>query len=91
VNVHTKSRLMLETSADTPARRQGAGGSLLGPDASHPLHRAGTHMDDDDDQGAEVLGVEREWEPRWEPQKRTTSRFPERTRTANEDAPEVTD
>jgi hypothetical protein len=40
VNVHAKSRLTLETSADTPAGDQGPGGSLPGPDAGHPLHRA---------------------------------------------------
>jgi len=43
VNVHAKSRLILETSAGTPARDQGPGGSLPGPDAGHPLHRAGGH------------------------------------------------
>jgi hypothetical protein len=72
VNVPAKSRLTLETSADTPARSRGPGGSLPGPDAGHPLHRTGGRDDDDEDQGAEVPGVEREMEPRWEPQGRTT-------------------
>jgi hypothetical protein len=56
VNVHAKSRLILETSAGTPVRDQGPGGSLPGPDAGHPLHRAGGH--DDEDQGDEMPGVE---------------------------------
>jgi hypothetical protein len=71
VNVHAKSRLILETSADTPVRNQGPGNSLPGPDAGHPLHRAGGH--DDEDQDDEVPSVEREWEPRWEPHGRTAS------------------
>jgi hypothetical protein len=41
VNVHAKSRLIPETSTDTPVRRQGPGRSLPGPDAGHPLHSAG--------------------------------------------------
>ena len=52
-------------STGTPVRNQGSGGSLPGPDAGHPLHGTGAH--DDEDRGAEVPGVEREWEPRWEP------------------------
>jgi hypothetical protein len=43
VNVHhAKSRLILETFADTPVGNQGSGRSLPGPDAGHPLHGA-TH------------------------------------------------
>jgi len=38
VNVHAKSCLILETSAGTPVRDQGPGGSQPGPDAGHPLH-----------------------------------------------------
>ena len=43
MNVHAKSRLIPETSADTPVRNQGPGRSLPGPDAGHPLHTAGAH------------------------------------------------
>ena len=43
VNGHAKSRLTLETSADTPLRNQGPGRSLPGPDAGHPLQGAGGH------------------------------------------------
>ena len=43
MNVHAKSCLIPETSADTPARNQGPGGSLPGPDAGHPLYGAGGH------------------------------------------------
>ena len=43
MNVHAKSRLTLETSADTPVRNQGPGRSLPGPDAGHPLQGAGGH------------------------------------------------
>ena len=42
-NVHAKSHLILETSADTPVRKQGPGRSLPGPDAGHPLHATGDH------------------------------------------------
>jgi hypothetical protein len=42
VNAYAKSRLTLEP-ADTPARRQGPGRSLPGPDAGHPLQGAGGH------------------------------------------------
>jgi len=42
-DVHAKSRLILETSANTPVRRQGPGRSLPGPDAGHSLHRAAGH------------------------------------------------
>ena len=35
VNVHAKSRLILETSADTPARRQGPGRAC--PDRTRPI------------------------------------------------------
>jgi hypothetical protein len=42
-NVHAKSHLILETSADTPVRKQGPGRSLPGPDAGHPLHATGGH------------------------------------------------
>ena len=56
-NVHVKSRLTPETTAGTPARNRGSGGSLPGPDAGHPLHRAGGH--DDEDQGAQVRIVGR--------------------------------
>jgi hypothetical protein len=73
-------------SAGTPARDQGSGGSLPGPDAGHPLHRADSHDGDDEDQGAE-----REWEPRREPRGRTTSLSPGRARTADKSAPQVTD
>jgi hypothetical protein len=67
---------------------QGLGRSLPGPGAGHPLHRAGGH--DDEDQGAEVPGVEREWEPRGS---HGNERLPDclETRTADRDAPEVTD
>jgi hypothetical protein len=41
VNVHAKSLLALELSADTPARNQGPGLSLPGPEAGHPLQGAG--------------------------------------------------
>jgi hypothetical protein len=44
---------------DTPVRNHGPGRSLPGPDAGHPLHRAGGHDSDDEDQGVEVPGVER--------------------------------
>jgi hypothetical protein len=40
---HAKSRLIPEISADTPARNQGSGRSLAGPDAGHPLQGAGGH------------------------------------------------
>jgi hypothetical protein len=59
-DVHAKSCLTPETSADTPVRYQGPGGSLPGLDAGHPLHGAGGHVGDDEDQGAEVPSVERE-------------------------------
>ena len=36
-DVHAKSRLTPETTADTPVRNQGPGGSLPGPGAGHPL------------------------------------------------------
>ena len=40
-----ESRLIPETSADTPVRSQGPGGSLPGPAAGHPLHGAGRHCE----------------------------------------------
>ena len=43
VTVHAKSRLTLETTADTPLRNQGPGRSLPGPDAGHPLQGVGGH------------------------------------------------
>ena len=49
-------------STDTPARDQGPGGSLPGPDAGHPLHSAGGHHGDDEDQGATAPSAGREWE-----------------------------
>ena len=35
-NAHARSRLTLETTADTRARNQGPGRRLPGPDADHP-------------------------------------------------------
>jgi len=43
VNVHAKSRLTLETTADTPVRTKGQAGACPEPDASHPLQGAGGH------------------------------------------------
>ena len=85
--------VMLDTGAstDTPARDQGPGGSLPGLDAGHPLHSVGGHHSDDEDQGATVPSAGREWEPHWEPRRRTTSRLSGRARTADRDASEVTD
>ena len=40
-NVHAKSRLTLQTTADPPVRNQGSGRSLPGPDAGHPLQGSG--------------------------------------------------
>jgi hypothetical protein len=54
-----KSRLTLETSTATPARDQGPGGSLPGPDAGHPLHSAGSHHGNDEAQAAKVPGIAR--------------------------------
>ena len=56
-NVHVKSRLTPETTAGTPARNRGSGGSLPGPHAGHPLRGAAGH--DDEDQGAQVRIVGR--------------------------------
>ena len=44
VNVHAKSCLILEVSANTPIRNQGPGQSLPGPDAGHPLQCGGSHV-----------------------------------------------
>jgi hypothetical protein len=70
---------------DTPARDQGPGRNLPGPDAGHPLYNAGGHHGDDEDQGATVPSAGREWEPR----RRTTFPLPGRARTADQ-AAEVT-
>jgi len=43
VNGHAKSRLTPEPLTGTPARRQGPGRSLPGPDAGHPLHPAAVY------------------------------------------------
>ena len=83
--------LSVGASAPPPARYQRPGASLPGPDAGHPLHGAGRHHGDDEDQGAKAPGAGREWEPCWKPRQRTTFRLPERARTADRDATEVMD
>lgn len=70
---------------------KGQAGACPDPAAGHPLHRMGRHDGDDEDLGAEVPGVEREWELRSEPQGRTTSRFSGRAWTADKGAPQVAD
>jgi hypothetical protein len=56
VNVHAKSRLILETCGHSG---QEPGGACQDRGAGHPLHCAGGH--DDEGQGAEMPGAERKW------------------------------
>ena len=56
MNAHAKSRLILEPQWALRSKTKGQASSLPGPDAGHPLHRAGGH--DDEDQGDEMPGVE---------------------------------
>jgi len=84
VHVHAKTSLT-EPVRHRVWQRSGSGRGLVSRG-----HVTGRSARGDEHQGVTVPGAVCGWEPRWEPHGRTTFRFSRLTRTADAEAPEVT-